>query len=63
MDYYIIVERLWQKWSILYYCRTYVDTWSVLYYCRTYVHNMIRIILLLNECGQRDLYYIIVERL
>ena len=36
---------------------------GVLYYCRTYVDNMDRIILLLKECGQRDLYYIIVERL
>jgi hypothetical protein len=31
--YYIIVERMWTTWSILYYCRTYVD-------------NMVRIILL-----------------
>jgi hypothetical protein len=49
-SYYVIVERMW-------------TTWSVLYYCRAYMHNIIRIILLLNECGQHDLYYIIVERL
>ena len=58
--YYIIVERMWTTWSVLYYCRTYLDThgpyyiivermwttWSVLYYNRTYVDNMVRIILL-----------------
>jgi hypothetical protein len=31
--YYIIVERMWTTWSVLYYCRTYVD-------------NMVSIILL-----------------
>ena len=31
--YYIILERLW-------------TTWSVLYYCRTSVNNMVHIILL-----------------
>ena len=38
-------------------------TWSVLYYCRTYVDNMVRFILLQNGCGQHGLYYIIVERM
>ena len=48
--YYIIVIRI----------RT---TWSVLYYCRRYVDKVVRIMLLLNVCGQHGPYYIIVERM
>jgi hypothetical protein len=46
--YYVIVERMWTTWSVLYYCGTNVD-------------NMVRIILLSNVCGQYGPYYIIVE--
>jgi hypothetical protein len=48
--YYISVERM-------------KTTWSVLYYCRTYVDNMVRIILLLNVCRHHGPYYIIAERM
>jgi hypothetical protein len=48
--YYIIVERMWTKRSVLYYCRTNVD-------------NMVRIILLQIVCGQHGPYYIILEHM
>ena len=48
--YFIIVEGMWRTWSVLYYCRTYVD-------------NMVRIIFLQIVCGQHGPYYIILERM